>query len=238
MSNAFFRFKQFTIHQEYCAMKVCTDSCLFGAWLDAGNSHVKINALEIGTGTGLLSLMLAQRFPHMELDAVEIDASAAAQAAANMATSPWTERLKVFHTDILQFQTFKKYDFIFSNPPFFQKSLKSPEKNINLARHDDGLAYFQLLQIIHEKLLPGGSFAVLLPFENKDHFIEDAKNFHFYLQSELWIKHRQKHPWFRVFLHFSREDVEPGKQTMEIYKDDHTYSRAFRDLLEDYYLYL
>src|SRR4026209_1473778 len=122
MPNNFFRFKQFTVHQEQCTMKVCTDSCITGAWVAdyiLRNQLQVLNCLDIGTGTGLLALMLAQK-TGMLIDGVEIDNDAFVQATENFADSPWEKRLHSFHADITTFPTSKEYDLIISNPPFFE----------------------------------------------------------------------------------------------------------------------
>lgn len=219
-------------------MKVGTDACLFGAWLHPLNAATCLHALEIGAGTGVLSLMLAQRFPHIEVDAVEIDEAAAIQAASNFAASPWANRLRVIREDILQFNQAKKYSFIFSNPPFFQKSLKSPDTKINLARHESSLDTISLLRVITGNLNPGGSFAVLLPFDQKDNFIMEAANQGWFITSELWVTHSPRHQYARSMLQFCREKRAVNKQTLEIYQDDKNYSPAFRHLLKAYYLFL
>lgn len=133
MANSYFQFKEFTVRQERASMKVCTDACLFGAY--AANQLIFINpaeCLDIGTGTGLLSLMLAQKIP-ANIDAVEIEYASYSQAKGNFEHSPWREQLNVFHTDINQFQSEKKYNCIISNPPFFEKDLKSEDEKKNAA---------------------------------------------------------------------------------------------------------
>ena len=128
MSNSYFQFKQFIIHQDRCAMKVTTDACLFGAWVAEEDKSEKIitkNVLDIGTGTGLLSLMYAQKNSLANIDAIEIDEDAYIQAKENVAASPFAERINIIHDDIKRFTFSKKYDCIISNPPFYEKEIRS-----------------------------------------------------------------------------------------------------------------
>jgi tRNA1Val (adenine37-N6)-methyltransferase len=150
MPNPYFRFKQFTVYHDRTAMKVTTDACLFGAWsseiINKG-LFAKDNALEIGAGTGLLSLMVAQK-NNITIDAVEIDASASQQAAENIVASPWKERISIHHSDILRFDNHKKYDCIFSNPPFYENEIDSINDKKNLAHHGLGLKLDVLFEIM------------------------------------------------------------------------------------------
>ena len=156
-------------------MKVCTDACLFGAYVaDQVKTKAANNILDIGTGTGLLSLMLAQRVPAL-IDAVEIDEAAYQQAKENFEQSPWKERLFAFNTDVTKFETEKKYDCIISNPPFFENDLKSNDSNKNNAKHDTSLSLDKLLQVVKKLLNDDGIFAVLLPYHRVEYFIATAQ---------------------------------------------------------------
>ena len=147
MANDYFRFKHFTVWQQHCAMKVGTDGVLLGAWADGGQ-----RILDIGTGTGLIALMMAQRFPAAEVTAVEIDEQAAMQACENVAASPFADRVNVIHDDILRYADACAegcFDAIVCNPPFFVNSLKNPDSKRALARHNDNLSFCQLFSIVH-----------------------------------------------------------------------------------------
>src|SRR5437868_5022622 len=139
MPNNYFQFKQFIIQQDNCAMKVCTDACLFGAYIANELQSIPVNTiLDIGAGTGLLSLMLAQKTTAV-IDAVEIDNAAFEQAKENIAASPWKEKINTYHADISTFKTGKRYEHIISNPPFFEDDLRSNDEKKNFAKHDSSL---------------------------------------------------------------------------------------------------
>ena len=162
MANNYFQFKQFIIHQDRCAMKVTTDSCLFGAWVAAAvrsqdpiaiGSGVR-SLLDIGAGTGLLSLMIAQK-NNISIDAIEIDKDAFLQASENIAASPWSERIKISHADIKYFNPLPaKYDIIVSNPPFYENEWQSESLQRNTAHHSSELLLTDLLDIISASLKP------------------------------------------------------------------------------------
>lgn len=203
MPNHYFEFKEFRVEQDQCAMKVCTDACLFGAWTAAIINEFEIaptNILDIGAGTGLLSLMLAQACS-AQIDAIEMETGAATQAAANCKASPWKDRINVIP---LALQAFKKneplYDFIISNPPFYEQDLKSPNSNKNLAHHSEALTLKELIASIKQLLTQNGYFAVLLPFERKAPFIAMAEMEGFYVQASTDVHQTEKHPPFRTML--------------------------------------
>lgn len=225
-------------------MKVCTDACLFGAL----TSNFKLiqsvaegqtsNCLDIGTGTGLLSLMFAQKNANTIIDAVELDPAAAEQAKENFAASPWKERLNIFNANILSFTAEKKYGLIISNPPFFEDDLRSPDPDKNNAKHDTTLSLTELLQVVKTNLSPGGSFAVLLPYRRVDHFIEEAGKLELYLTRKILVKQTEQHEYFRGILFFSRGKILPVNTSMSIKDKEGNYTPEFVAALKDYYLYL
>lgn len=170
MSNSWFRFKQFNIEQERCSMKVGTDGVLLGAWfpLDHGCS-----VLDIGTGTGLVALMAAQRGA-VSVTAVDIDADAVLQARQNAAASAWANKVEVICQDIATFNTDIRFDRIVCNPPFFRDSLRSPDAGRNTARHNDSLSFETLAQRAASLLAPGGRFCLVLPYDAVEVFIRCA----------------------------------------------------------------
>src|SRR5450432_3276258 len=158
MPNNYFQFKQFTIYQDRCALKVSTDSCIFGAWVAkkvAGFEYHVSSCLDIGAGSGLLMLMLAQQFQG-SIDGIEIDTASYEQAAENIAGSSWYNRLQLFHNDVKLFSLPHQYDLIISNPPFFEGDLKSVNPRYNFAKHNDGLTLQDLLQVTERNLSAKG----------------------------------------------------------------------------------
>lgn len=251
MANSYFKFKEFTIHQDKCAMKVCTDACLFGALVAGCRTCLPLGrfpaiakdgqameCLDIGAGTGLLSLMIAQKNNNVNIDAIEIDEEAATQAKENIAASPWAERIHVINADILTFNGAKKYDCIFSNPPFFEDDLLSEDKAKNNAKHDTSLSLTELLQVIDKYLDPKGFFAVLLPYQRVDYFIEEAAKFSLYLSKKISVKQTFKHKFFRGILFFNREKTDLQLMEIIIKDPEHNYTPEFTAVLKDYYLFL
>jgi tRNA1Val (adenine37-N6)-methyltransferase len=164
MPNTYFRFRQFTVHQERTAMKVCTDACLFGAWIASEIRNEKLErVLDIGAGTGLLSLMIAQH-SDATMDAVEIDVNAYLQAVDNFERSPWSARMKVHHCAVQQYDPGLKYDLVISNPPFYEQSLRSPDSKKNIAMHSTHLDAMELFESVKRLLAPAGRVALLIPY--------------------------------------------------------------------------
>jgi len=240
MPNPYFQFKQFTVHQDQCAMKVCTDACIQGAftaaYLHAGGRQVQ-RMLDIGTGTGLLSLMLAQQVP-ADITGIELDAAAAAQAGENFKASPWAERLKVTQSDIRDLPATALYDFIITNPPFYEGSLKSSDAARNSAMHATNLSYQALLQAIDVHLQKDAECSVLLPYAAFQIFGELAAANGFYPVQILEVKQSVRHDYFRAVGIFGRTAVTPTISSLAIYDERNIYTPAFTDLLKPYYLYL
>ena len=236
MSNNYFAFKQFTVWQSDCALKVCTDACLFGAWVAA---HVKDDApssiLDIGTGTGLLSLLLAQKIPAAQIDAVEIDPAAAAQAAQNAAATPFT--IQVHNTDIKNYGG-KKYQHIISNPPFFENDLKSEHALKNQAMHSTTLTLHNLFTCVDDLLEPTGSFSVLLPFARVSEVEALAGAHSFVVMHKAVVQQTPNHAPFRVMYIFGKSGFINATETSIVIKENEQYTATFISYLKDYYLYL
>lgn len=243
MANTFFSFKSFTVHQDKAAMKVCTDACLFGAWTSLhALSSVTERVLDIGTGTGLLSLMLAQ-FTHATIEAVEIDANAAMQAKENFKASPWREQLSVHHQPIEEYllQEPQKFDLIISNPPFFENQLKSAQENRNLAMHSQQFSLNQLAKVMSNLLTDVGIGAVLLPYQRTDEWRNMASQAELSIVRSCSVKQTENHPFFRnLFLLRKRaasEKLAQKEKKEEIsIKMGADYSPEFKEILKPYYL--
>lgn len=228
-----FRFKQFTVTQENSAMKVCTDSCLFGALIRANQP---VNALDIGTGTGLLSLMVAQRYPQLILDAVEIDSGSAADARYNFTHSPFQDRLRLHECAIQDFKTEKTYDLVFSNPPFYENRLKSPHSRKNLAHHATGLSFRELAGISARLLSADGTLWILLPPFEMEAFITEARSHSLGITARYTVRHDTGKPVFREVVAFSRQHPPHAPSQEIIIYENAKYSSIFAALLRDYYL--
>lgn len=220
-------------------MKVCTDACLFGAVSAAAMAEMNdIAVLDIGAGTGLLSLMTAQKNNTAIIDAVEVDEAAATQATENFVASPWKDKLTVHHTAVQQFTAAHSFGFIISNPPFFENDLRSDDGKRNLALHSAALSLEELLDNIDRLLATDGTFGVLLPYHRSNYFekLAVAKGFH--PTQKTLVKQTPKHGYFRSILFFSKIETATSSNEITIRDADNNYSHAFTQLLKDYYLYL
>jgi tRNA1Val (adenine37-N6)-methyltransferase len=239
MANNWFQFKQFRIQQDACAMKVTTDACLFGAWFSNRLPLLThdTNALDIGAGTGLLSLMLAQQHKLMHIDAIEIDAAAAAQANMNVAYSAFANQIDVYHADLFDFAPNQLYDFIICNPPFHQQQLKTTDKVKNIAHHDEGLTIEKLLPKAVSLLKTSGQLALLIPFYRQAAILELANLHDLYAQEICTVQQSNQHPFFRSMLLFSKkENTSTSHTAISICDELPNYSSAFTNLLQPYYL--
>lgn len=239
LSNTYFQFKQFKILQDQCAMKVCTDSCIQGALTAREVYQLQPeNVLDIGAGTGLLSLMMAQYYKPQHQHAIEINKAAYEQACQNVDSSSFSDQINIFHGDARSFTFPVKYDFIVCNPPFYEGALKSPSASINQAMHTSDLNYTELIDSIRHNLKEQGHFSVMVPDAFRDSFIYKAaeKGFHPY---KIWsVKNSEKHDFFRSILFFQEKQHIPEVQELIVKDDTGAYSPAFTDLLESYYLHL
>ena len=244
MSNSFFQFKQFTIQQDRCAMKVTTDACLFGGWVaeEINNEKLIMNTcLDIGTGTGLLALMLAQKNPGAFIDAIEIDAQAMRQAKENASSSPWGETVHIINADARSFQPSKKYDTIISNPPFYEKEIRSSNDNKNIAHHSDELKLYEILTIIKNNLTINGSFFLLLPYKRNKEIHLHLKGRELQISKVVFARQSVKHDYFRIMLKgrlHQNENKETEFNEISIWNEKQEYTKEFTTLLKDYYLRL
>jgi tRNA1Val (adenine37-N6)-methyltransferase len=244
MANTYFQFKQFTVHQDKCAMKVTTDGCLFGAWTAerSGSLESEVwSGVDIGTGTGLLSLMLAQKNTTALFDAIEIDENAAKQAEENIVASPWEEAIKIINADGKTFQFSKKYDLIISNPPFYENELKGDDKGKNTAHHDKGMLLEDLLIVIKDNLNLDGRFYLLLPYKRNKEIETLLLKHEFNITRMVFVKQSVKHDYFRIMLEgkLNRgETTETMIDEISIKDEKDKYTLQFVSLLKDYYLHL
>ena len=241
MSNTYFQFKEFIVNQDKCAMKVCTDACIFGAYFSSeekDKSNNETNILDIGTGTGLLSLMTAQKVKG-NIEAVEIDKNAFEQAEQNFRNSPWKSRLSVLHADVTKLTLNKRYDIIISNPPFFEGSLKSNNQQNNLAKHNTSLTYTALASFVYSNLTDNGRFYILLPYKEFEVFKKIATEKKLTLVEKIDVRSSATSEYFRTIGVFTSRAVQQTNAESLIIKDNHNeYTNDFIELLKDYYLYL
>ena len=240
LPNHYFQFQKFKVEQGKSSMKVCTDSCLFGAWIADKMERKCIDAkniLDIGSGTGLLSLMIAQKFSGA-IDAIEINENSYLQTKENFIESPWDARLRAIHGDIKRWDSPVKYDFIICNPPFFENDLISPDLNKNEAKHRTSLSFEALLQSIKNNLAVDGNFALLLPYHRVQYFKTLAEEKGFYLSEELLVKQTPDHSYFRGILLFGTKPASTTSNELIIKDKDGNYTQSFQFLLKDYYLNL
>jgi len=221
-------------------MKVTTDACLFGAWIASQIVKKELQPeriLDIGTGTGLLSLMIAQKSV-AAIDAVELEENAFRQAESNINKSPWKSRIKVINSDIKHFLSAGFYDIIISNPPFFENELESPDIAVNLARHDEGLTFIDLLNVVNKRLSESGSFAVLLPYQKLEYFERLAKAIGLYPVIKLMVKQTPSHSFFRGIVIYGRIKSAFSYNEITIKDVSGNYTEQFVALLKDFYLHL
>ena len=225
-------------------MKVTTDACLFGAWVaeKIGSQESGITSLlDIGTGTGLLSLMLAQKNERLLIDAIEIDKEAAMQAAENVKESSWKNRVQVISDDVNTFQNNRSYDLIISNPPFYENELKSPDSQKNLAHHGEELKLAQLIAIIKNKLAADGQFFLLFPVKRDTEIKELLLKNELMLTDITFVRQSVNHDFFRVMIagRLNTTEAAPAMiNEIAIKEDDQNYTADFTRLLKEYYLHL
>ena len=237
MSNDYFSFKQFTVHQDRCAMKVGTDGTLLGAWAKGGD-----RILDVGTGTGLIALMLAQRFPQAMVDAIDIDSDSCLQAHENVVASPFADRVNVHHCRLQDFtpvipkekwtdnESSLHYDAIVVNPPYFEQSLKAPDVQRSMARHTDSLSYRDLMNGVVRLLDTDGEFSVVIPFDCRSSLETEAIMAGLYPSRVCAVKTTPRKTARRYLLAFRKhpEEIETSELLMN--------SDAYHDLVKDFYL--
>lgn len=225
-------------------MKVTTDACLFGAWAarEVANFQPEIKTLlDIGTGTGLLTLMMAQQHPTALIDAIETDPDAAEQARENVTNSPWNKNIRVIHGDVNKFSFDKKYDCIISNPPFYENDLRGENIKKNIAHHNEGLLLADLLSIIKKSLQAQGFFYLLLPIKRQEEIKNLFRKNELSIHKLVFVRQSADHDYFRIMLAGRLNNDGVNETTIEeiaIMGANNEYTDGFKELLKDYYLYL
>jgi tRNA1Val (adenine37-N6)-methyltransferase len=235
-----FQFKQFSITQNTTAMKVGTDGVLLGAWCSCREGEL----LDIGTGTGLIAIMIAQRAKATLIDAVEIEATAYQQTLENISNCSWSDRISAYHSSIQEFcpnlsadKAGKKYDGIISNPPFFVDATKAPNSERNTARHTDDLSFTDLIDAVVRLLNPDGIFSLILPITESIEFIQLAKEQKLFINRKCIVKPNPAKPAKRVLMEFSFHKKEIIKEELTIETETrHQYTKEYISLTQDFYL--
>ncbi len=236
MSIKPFQFKEFTIHQDRSAMKVGTDGVLLGAWAEL-NNEIK-NALDIGTGTGLIAIQIAQRSEIQTIDALEIENNAFEQAVENFENSDWSNRLFCYHSSLQEFvdEIDDKYDLIISNPPFYNDTFKNLNQKRATARHTKSLSFEELLSATAKLLTSTGTCAFILPFHEEEKFIKLAQKLNLYPNRILRVKGNIKSDFKRVLIQFSFSDSNLKIENLHIELERGIYTDEYKNLLKDFYL--
>jgi len=237
LPNNYFSFKQFTIYQDHCSLRVATDSCILGAWY----AQKKLSAdyiLDIGSGTGLLTLMLAQKTSSI-IHGIEIEPSCFSQLVENINQSPWPEKCFAKQGDVRSFPFTNQYDFIISNPPFFEGQLVAGDIKKDLAKHSTSLSLSELFNVVKKILNPQGSFGILLPYSRTEEATTSAAEFGLFCTEKLFIKQTTGHTFFRTIMTFEKKNSGTSVQhEFPIRDEKNEYSPEFTTLLKEYYLHL
>lgn len=236
MSNAF-QFKQFTVVQNHSGFKVGTDGCLLGAWADVSSAK---HILDIGTGSGLIALMLAQRNTNANITAIEINEESAAQASENFANSSFSNRLTLINQSLQLFEKENStlFDHLVCNPPFFSNSTKNANDQQSLARHDDSLRFQELFQNSFLMMSEKGSLSIIIPFDRKNEAILIAKENGFYVKRILDIKPNPFKEENRTLLTFELAPRLVETEQWNLYSETNVYSKEAKNLLAPFYLKL
>ncbi|WP_461532535.1 tRNA1(Val) (adenine(37)-N6)-methyltransferase [Sinomicrobium sp.] len=239
MSDKPFHFKQFSVKQDQCAMKIGTDGVLLGAWADI--SHRPFSVLDIGAGTGVVALMVAQRSNAEQIDAVEIDSMAYEQCVENFEDSPWNDRLFCYHASLADFasEIDDTYDLIISNPPFFTEQIASSDPSREKARSATWLPFEQLLEAVCRLLSKEGRFNLVIPYREEERFLALAADRHLYPYRLTRVRGREgsdKTGISRSLIGLSFRELSASIDELAIERERHNYTEAYKALTADFYL--
>ncbi|MBZ9629975.1 methyltransferase [Salegentibacter sp. LM13S] len=240
MSEKAFQFKEFKIEQDRCAMKIGTDGVLLGAW--ASLDHQPDSILDIGTGTGVIALMLAQRSPALLIDALEIDENAYEQAVDNFEQNNWGDRMFCYHAAFDEFveemQDEDKYELIISNPPFYAENYTSESASRNKARFSEALPFSELAEGVSKLLHPDGEFNIIIPHKEEANFIALAREFNLFPKKITRVRGNETSEIKRSLLSFSFKETTPEENELIIEISRHNYTEGYKNLVKDFYLKL
>lgn len=231
-----FKFKQFTIQQDQCAMKIGTDGVLLGAWTSLGNNPDSI--LDIGTGTGIIALQMAQRSDAVTIDAIEIDANAYEQSVENFENSDWADRLFCYHCSLQEFTEEPEgtYDLIVANPPFYTDDFKTVNEARNKARFTTSLSFEDLLFSVSKLLSEQGVFSVIIPFKEEANFIILAKEHQLFTTRICRVKGTPTSEIKRSLIEFSFQKASLIMEDLIIEHERHQYTKEYQNLVKEFYL--
>jgi tRNA1Val (adenine37-N6)-methyltransferase len=232
--TAAFRFKQFSVDDSRCAMKVGTDGVLLGAWTRVSEAQT---VLDIGTGCGLIALMVAQKGA-TRVVGIDIDEAATLQSKENFSGSPWEDRLEAIHAAVQLYDSGFKFDLIICNPPFFRNALKAPDLKRSLARHEEGLSFEGLLVAVDRLLVKAGRFAFILPCEEGRLFLTLAAAHGFYLNRCCEVYSREGKMPNRIMGEISRVETLILQEILTIRDQDNQYAEQYKELTGEFYLFL
>ncbi|WP_179343346.1 tRNA1(Val) (adenine(37)-N6)-methyltransferase [Winogradskyella ursingii] len=234
--NKPFQFKQFTVNQDRCAMKIGTDGVLLGAWTSV--AHNPYNVLDIGAGTGILSLMIAQRSNAEQIEAIEIDDDAFEQCAENFENSPWNDRLFCFHASLLEYieAVDEKFDLIICNPPFYSEDYKTDNKARDLARFSDAMPMEHIIFAVINFLSDNGKFSIIIPHKEEEKFIEEANLISLFPNRILRVRGNEKSELKRSLIEFSYSESPVNISELIIETERHHYTEDYINLTKDFYL--
>ncbi|GAL88283.1 tRNA1(Val) (adenine(37)-N6)-methyltransferase [Jejuia pallidilutea] len=236
MPNQLFQFKQFSVQQDQCAMKIGTDGVLLGAWTSV--EHNPSNILDIGAGTGILSLMMAQRSNAEQIEAIEIDDDAFEQCAENFENSPWNDRLFCFHASLLEYieAVDEKFDLIICNPPFYSEDYKTNDASRDLARFSDAMPMEHIIFAVINFLSKKGKFSIVVPFKEEGKYIEEASLIHLFPNRILRVKGNPTSNIKRSLIEFSYQKSDAVIRELVIENQRHQYTQDYINLTKDFYL--